>query len=170
VILGNEDIHVLKSIESAADKLISPLQDMEDHLHVPVNYYVIPLFAFANAGVDFSLLDISDLFSGVALAIMLGLVVGKFLGIFSFSWLAVKSGVVTLPEKVSWNSFISVCVICGIGFTVSMFIADLSYFNPEETGHMLLNKAKLGILTGSLISAVVGCILLDKSLPEAKGN
>lgn len=170
VILGNEDIHVLKSIESAADKLISPLQDMEDHLHVPVNYYVIPLFAFANAGVDFSLLDISDLFSGVALAIMLGLVVGKFIGIFSFSWLAVKSGIVTLPEKVSWNSFISVCVICGIGFTVSMFIADLSYFSSSEAGHMLLNKAKLGILCGSLISAVAGCILLEKSLPKEKEN
>ena len=168
VILQNEDIHVLKSIESAADKLISPLQDMEDHLHVPVNYYVIPLFAFANAGVDFSLLNFSDLFSGVGLAVLVGLVAGKLLGIFSFSWAAIKAGVVSLPEKSNWYSFASVCVICGIGFTVSMFIADLSYLSTPDASHMLLNKAKLGILCGSLISAVAGCVLLDKSLPKVK--
>lgn len=167
VILENEQIHVLKSIESAADKLISPLQDFEDHLHPHINYVVIPLFAFANAGIDLSVMSISDIFSGVGLSVMLGLVIGKFLGIFSFSWLAVKSGIVSLPVNSTWKSFASVCMICGIGFTVSMFIADLSYANIGDAGPMLLNQAKLGVLTGSIIAAVAGCLLLNRTLPKS---
>ena len=167
VVLDHDQVHTLKSIESAADKLISPLQDLEDHLHVPINYFVIPLFAFANAGVDLSLMNIGDIFGGVGLAVMLGLVVGKFLGVFSFSWLAIKSKIVTLPDNTSWKAFASVCVICGIGFTVSMFIADLSYSGVGEAGIMLLNQAKLGVLCGSVIAAVLGCVLLKYTLPQA---
>ena len=167
VVLDNEQIHTLKSIESAADKLISPLQDLEDHLHVPINWLVIPIFAFANAGVDLSLMSVGDLFSGVGLAVMLGLVAGKFLGVFSFSWIAVKSKIVTLPANTSWKAFASVCVICGIGFTVSMFIADLSYSGLGEEGYALLNQAKLGVITGSVIAALLGCTLLKYTLPEA---
>lgn len=167
VVLDNNQVHTLKSIESAADKLISPLQDLEDHLHVPINYFVIPIFAFANAGVDLSLMNAGDLFSGVGLAVMLGLVLGKFIGVFSFSWLAIKSKIVTLPVNTSWKAFASVCVICGIGFTVSMFIADLSYAGTGEVGFKLLNQAKLGVLTGSVFAAVLGCLLLNKTLPEA---
>lgn len=166
VILTKDQVHTLKSIESAADKLISPLQDLEDHLHVPINYFVIPLFAFANAGVDLSLMNVSDLFSGVGLSVMIGLVVGKFAGVFSFSWLAIKAKIVTLPANTSWGAFASVCVICGIGFTVSMFIADLSYMGAGEAGVLLLNKAKLGVLCGSLLSAVLGIILLNATLPK----
>ena len=167
VILENDQIHTLKSIESAADKLISPLQDFEDHLHPAINNVVIPLFAFANAGIDLSLMCVGDIISGVGLAVLLGLVVGKFAGIFSFSWIAVRSGIVTLPVNSNWKSFASVCMICGIGFTVSMFIADLSYLSTGEEGTMLLNQAKLGVLSGSLISAILGCVLLDKTLPKA---
>lgn len=166
VVLDNQQVHTLKSIESAADKLISPLQDLEDHLHVPINYFVIPIFAFANAGVDLSLMKAGDLVSGVALAVMMGLVAGKFLGVFSFSWLAVKSGIVTLPANTSWKAFASVCVICGIGFTVSMFIADLSYAGAGDAAFLLLNQAKLGVLCGSVIAAVLGCLLLNKTLPK----
>ena len=167
VVLNNDEVHTLKSIESAADKLISPLQDLEDHLHVPINYFVIPIFAFANAGVDLSLMKIGDLFSGVGLAVMLGLVLGKFIGVFTFSWVAVKTKIVSLPQNTTWKALASVCVICGIGFTVSMFIADLSYSGTGEAGFMLLNQAKLGVLTGSVIAAVLGCVLLNYTLPEA---
>ena len=170
VILENEQIHILKSIESAADKLISPLQDFEDHLHPHINYVVIPLFAFANAGIDLSVMSMNDIFSGVGLSVMLGLVIGKFLGIFSFSWVAVKSGIVSLPVNSTWKSFASVCVICGIGFTVSMFIADLSYLGVGEASSMLLNQAKLGVLSGSLIAAVAGCLLLNHTLPKSIDN
>jgi NhaA family Na+:H+ antiporter len=166
VVLTNEEIHVLKSIESAADKMISPLQDLEDNLHGVINFFVIPLFAFANAGIDLSQMSLGGLFSGVGLAVMLGLVAGKFLGVFSFSWLAIKAKLVTLPQGTSWKAFASVCVVCGIGFTVSMFIADLSYSGLGETGAALLNEAKLGVLCGSVISAALGCALLSKTLPK----
>lgn len=167
VVLTNDQIHTLKSIESAADKMISPLQDLEDNLHTLINYIVIPLFAFANAGIDLSTMSMESVLSGVGLAVMLGLVVGKFLGVFSFSWIAVKLGVVSLPAGSSWRAFASVCVVCGIGFTVSMFIADLSYAGLGTDGLALLDQAKLGVLLGSVISAIIGCVLLNKTLPKS---
>ena len=166
VVLTNAEIHTLKSIESAADKMISPLQDLEDNLHFPINFIVIPLFAFANAGIDLSQMDLGGIFSGVGLAVMVGLVLGKFLGVFSFSWLAVRLKFVSLPAGTDWKSFASVCVVCGIGFTVSMFIADLSYAGLGTAGAALLNQAKLGVLIGSVVSAVLGCVLLNKTLPK----
>ena len=168
IVLTNDQIHTLKSIESAADKMISPLQDLEDNLHAFINYLVIPLFAFANAGIDLSHMSVGTLFSGVSLAVMLGLVVGKFLGVFSFSWLAIRLKWVSLPAGASWQSFASVCMVCGIGFTVSMFIADLSYAGLGESGALLLDQAKLGVLCGSVISVIIGCILLHKTLPQSK--
>ncbi len=166
IVLTNEQIHTLKSIESAADKMISPLQDLEDNLHGLINYFVIPLFAFANAGIDLSQMSVGSLFSGVGLAVMLGLVLGKFIGVFSFSWLAIKLNIVRLPANTTWKAFASVCVICGIGFTVSMFIADLSYAGIGAEGAALLSQAKLGVLVGSVVSAVLGVILLGKTLPK----
>ena len=169
IVLTNEQIHTLKSIESAADKMISPLQDLEDNLHTLISYVVIPLFAFANAGIDLSQMSFGSLFSGVSLAVILGLVVGKFVGVFSFSWLAIRLKFVSLPKGTTWNSFASVCIICGIGFTVSMFIADLSYAGLGADGEAMLSQAKLGVLLGSVISALLGSILLNKTLPkEAK--
>ena len=166
IVLTNEQIHTLKSIESAADKMISPLQDLEDNLHFLINFIVIPLFAFANAGIDMSTMSIGSLFSGVGLAVMLGLVLGKFLGVFSFSWIAIRLKLVSLPNNTDWKSFASVCVVCGIGFTVSMFIADLSYAGLGADGPALLDQSKLGVLCGSVISAVLGCVLLNKTLPK----
>ena len=157
VVLTNEQIHTLKSIESAADKMISPLQDLEDNLHFLINYLVIPLFAFANAGIDLSGMSLGSLFSGVSLSVIIGLVLGKFLGVFSFSWLAVRMKIVALPAGATWKAFASVCVVCGIGFTVSMFIADLSYAGLGAQGAAFLNEAKLGVLCGSVISALLGC-------------
>jgi len=168
IVLTNDQIHTLKSIESAADKMISPLQDLEDNLHGLINYFVIPLFAFANAGIDLSDMSMSSLFSGVGLSVMLGLVLGKFIGVFSFSWLAIKLKIVNLPANTTWKAFASVCVVCGVGFTVSMFIADLSYAGSGAAGAALLDQAKLGVLVGSVIAAVLGCVLLGKTLPEAK--
>ena len=168
VVLTNHQIHTLKKLESAADKLISPLQDLEDHLHIPVNYFIIPLFAFANAGIDMSVMSLGGFFSGVSFAVFAGLVLGKVLGVFSFSWLAVRAGIVTLPQNTDWKSFASVCMICGIGFTVSMFIADLSYMGIGENSAMLLNQAKLGVMAGSILSAVIGVISLHMTLPQTR--
>ncbi len=166
IVLTNEQINILKSIESSADKLISPLQELEDRLSKLISFFIIPIFAFANAGIDISQMSASDLFSGVGLAVMLALVLGKFLGVFMFSFVAIKFRIVQLPANTTWNAFASVCVICGIGFTVSMFIADLSYAGLGAAGATLLSQAKLGILVGSILAALIGCFLLNKALPK----
>lgn len=166
MILTNNDIHKFKSIESAADKLISPLQELEDNLYSIIGYVVIPLFAFSNVGIDFSKMSVEGIAEGVGLSVMIGLVFGKFIGVFTFSWAAIKCKIVQLPEGCNWKAFASVCMLCGIGLTVSIFIADLSYASLGENGAMLLNQAKLGILCGSLVSAILGCILLNRYLPK----
>lgn len=166
MILTHNDIHKLKSIESAADRLISPLQELEDNLARIIGYIVIPLFAFSNVGIDFSEMSIGDIAGGVGLSVMTGLVLGKFIGVFSFSWVAIKCRIVQLPEGCNWKAFASVCMLCGIGLTVSIFIADLSYAPLGENGTHLLSQAKLGILCGSLISAIIGCFLLNRYLPR----
>lgn len=167
VVLTDDEIHMLKSVESASDHLISPLQDLEDALKTPINYFVIPLFAFANAGINFEGMSIASLFSGVGLAVFLGLLIGKFTGVFTATWLFIKLRVIQKPEGATWASFASVCMICGIGFTVSMFMAGLSY--PAEHAN-LLNDAKLGILMGTVASAVVGSLLLNATLPKEQPN
>ena len=166
MILTNNDIHKLKSIESAADQLISPLQELEDNLYKIIGYVVIPLFAFSNVGIDFSAMSMEETVGGIALSVMAGLILGKFIGVFTFSWAAIKCGIVQLPEGSNWKAFASVCMLCGIGLTVSIFIADLSYAPLGESGRVLLSQAKLGILCGSLISALIGCILLNRYLPQ----
>lgn len=166
MILTNNDIHKFKSIESAADKLISPLQELEDSLYSIIGYIVIPLFAFSNVGIDFSKMSVEGIAEGVGLSVMIGLIFGKFIGVFTFSWAAIKCKIVQLPEGCNWKAFASVCMLCGIGLTVSIFIADLSYASLGENGAMLLNQAKLGILCGSLVSAILGCILLNRYLPK----
>ena len=168
-ILTHEEIHKLKSIESAADKLISPLQEFEDSLHNIIGFIIIPLFAFANVGIDLSAMSIGSLVGGIGLSVVVGLVAGKFIGVFSFSWIAIKLGIVQLPQGASWQSFASVCMLCGIGLTVSIFIADLSYA-ALGNGTTLLSEAKLGILCGSIISAVLGCVLLNKYLPKEQNQ
>lgn len=168
LILSNSDIHKLKCIESAADKLISPLQELEDSLYKIVGYFVIPIFAFSNVGIDFSSMSLGDIVGGVSLPVMTGLVLGKFIGVFSFSWVAIKYRIVQLPEGCNWKAFASVCMLCGIGLTVSIFIADLSYASLGESGTQLLTQAKVGILCGSLIAAIFGSLMLNRYLPKNK--
>lgn len=165
-ILSNNQVSMLKSIEWASDRIISPLQDMEDMLQNPINYLVIPLFAFANAGINLSGMGLESLLQGAGLSIFLGLVIGKFLGVFSFSWISIKLGIVCLPKGCNWKNFASVCMLTGIGFTVSMFIANLSYSPLGEQGAHLLNDAKLGILAGSIAAGALGGFLLWKFLPK----
>lgn len=166
VVLNNDQIQTLKSIESASDHLISPLQKLEDDLREFINYIILPVFAFANAGVDLSGFAIADIFSGVSLAVIAGLVVGKFVGVFSFSWLAIKCKIASMPSGCNWKAFASVCMLCGIGFTVSMFIADLSYSPLGADGREMLDSAKLGILCGTIVSAIAGALLLRRNLPK----
>ncbi len=164
-ILTHQQLDWLKQIESASDKVISPLQDLEDTLHTVVNYFIIPLFAFANAGIYLLDMNPATIFEGVSLAIIVGLFIGKFAGIFIFSWAAIKLKLAPMPENTDWRMLASIAVLGGIGFTVSLFIANLSFGNETE----LLDHAKLGIVAGSLLSGIIGYVLLHLTLP-AKGT
>ena len=164
-ILDKNQMNLLKQIETASDKVISPLQDMEDTLHPFVNYIIVPLFAFANAGIFFGGMEISQLYSGIAPAIILSLVVGKFVGIFLFSWLTIICRLAPMPEGGNWSRMASVSMLGGIGFTVSLFIANLS-FGANASMAILLNDAKLGILVASILAGILGWLLLHFSLPQ----
>lgn len=165
-ILNKQQMNWLKEIESASDKVISPLQDMEDSLHPVVNYLIVPLFAFANAGIYFGDLQFSALFHGVAPAIIVGLVAGKFIGIFLFSWLCIKLGWAPMPEGCNWKQIGAVSMLGGIGFTVSLFIANLTFDGGDVYTLQMLNNAKLGILVGSFLAGFIGWLLLHLTLPK----
>jgi Na+:H+ antiporter, NhaA family len=162
IILTNDQIHELKNIEAASKKVISPLQYFEDRLSGLVNYIILPLFAFANAGIVFGTSP-ENLFGTVTFAVALGLIIGKPIGLYSFTWLSVKLNLVSLPDEVNWKSLFGVCCLGGIGFTVSLFIANLSFesVNPE-----MLNQAKLGIVIGTITSGIIGYYFLNKALPH----
>lgn len=165
-ILNKDQMNWLKEIESDSDKVISPLQDMEDSLHPLVNYIIVPLFAFANAGIYFGDMSIDQLFHGIAPAIIVGLVAGKFIGIFSASALCILLKWAPMPRGASWFSLASVAMLGGIGFTVSLFIANLSFSGPGAHLAELLNDSKLGILVGSLLAGILGWVALHFSLPK----
>ncbi len=165
-ILSKEQLNWLKEVESASDKVISPLQDLEDTLHPVVNYFIIPLFAFANAGIFLLNLEPASAIQGISLAIILGLVIGKFTGIFLFSWLTIILKLAPKPAHSNWSMLASISMLGGIGFTVSLFIATLSFTSGSAHDIYLLNHAKLGIVIGSLISGIIGFIWLHFTLPK----
>jgi NhaA family Na+:H+ antiporter len=165
-ILNRQQLDWLKQVESASDKVISPLQDMEDTLHPFVHYVIIPLFAFANAGIFLLDMDPVSIFQGISLAVICGLVIGKMLGIFVFSWLAIKLKMAPMPDNSTWKMLGAISMLGGIGFTVSLFIANLSFGTGSEHDNYLLNHAKLGIVVGSLLSGILGYIALRCTLPK----
>lgn len=164
-ILNKQQMNWLKQVESASDKVISPLQELEDTLHPFVNFFIVPVFAFANAGIFLLDMDPMSIFEGISLAVILGLVVGKFVGIFIFSFLTVKCRLAPMPAHSDWHMMASVAMLGGIGFTVSLFIATLS-FGGDITQINLLNHAKLGIVVGSVIAGLIGFLWLHKTLPH----
>ncbi len=164
VILAKNQTELLKKVESYSDHVISPLQHLEDRLHSFVYYFIIPVFAFANAGLDFAKMDISLNLEGAALPVLVGLVVGKFVGIFVFSFLAIKSKIVPMPNNANFKSIAGVAMLGGVGFTVSLFIATLSFTTEAEFG--LLMQAKFGVLLGSIIAGVLGYNILKYTLKK----
>lgn len=164
----------VRSLLWAARETISPLEYLEFALHPYVSFAIMPIFALANAGVP---LHLSDLASPVAIAVILGLVIGKPVGIVLFSWAAVASGLGKRPGGVSWMMIGGGGCLAGIGFTMAMFIASLAFVptkftDPEQAAAVqsLLDQAKIGVLAGSAISAALGMGLLTiapKPKPEA---
>jgi len=141
----------------------SPLKHLEHALHPYVAFAILPIFAFANAGISLEGISLSSLTDMLPLGIALGLLVGKPLGIFSFSWAAVKMGIAKLPEGINFVHIFAVSVLCGIGFTMSIFISSLA-FGPANAEFDTF--ARLGILMGSTTAAIIGYVLLHISLPK----
>lgn len=133
------------------------LSNMEHGVEPWVAYFILPLFAFANAGVDLSNVGLEALTDPVTLGIIVGLFIGKQLGIFGLCWLAIKSGIAKLPKGATWGQFYGVCALCGIGFTMSLFIGSLA-FETADAGYF--EQVKLGVLVASLLSAALGATLL----------
>ena len=148
-------------LEEACEDVQAPLQKLEHKLHTPVQFVIMPVFALANAGVALSLTSVGGETSRVVLGIIVGLVIGKPLGILLAAWLAVRSGIASLPPGVTWTHMAGVGVLAGIGFTMSLFIASLGFDEPE-----LLEAAKLGILGASLLAGTIGFLLLRRSQPS----
>lgn len=139
----------------------SPLKSMEHDLHSVVAFFVLPVFAFANAGISFSGVGPEQILHDVPLGIALGLFIGKQLGVFGFCWLAIKLKLTDLPKGMSWGSLYGTAALCGIGFTMSLFIGSLAF---EETGVNLMFDDRLGIILGSMVSGIAGYLVLHVSL------
>ncbi|MDH5301412.1 MAG: Na+/H+ antiporter NhaA [Gammaproteobacteria bacterium] len=159
-IMNNENQNaVLRSLSNGITLVTSPLQRMERSLHMPVAFLIIPIFALANAGIPISVDSMGEaLTSPVSLGVMAGLVLGKLLGIAGATWLAIKLGIGVLPEGANFKHVIGVGLLGGVGFTMSIFIAELAFSNSPE--HLLM--AKTGILIGSIVAGVAGYLWLYK--------
>ena len=140
----------------------SPLERAEHGLFPWVSFFIMPLFAFANAGVSLDGLSVSEMLAPLPLGIALGLFIGKQLGVMSFTWLSVRTGLCRLPDGVSWLQTYGVACLTGIGFTMSLFIGTLAFDRPEH-----LDAVRLGVLMASACSAVLGVIVLRRTLGEA---
>jgi NhaA family Na+:H+ antiporter len=145
-----------------------PLTRLEHALHPWVAFGILPVFAFFNAGVSLAGLSVADLLQPIPLGIMLGLLVGKQVGVFSFAWLAVKLGIARLPAGVDFRQVYGAAVLCGIGFTMSLFIGMLAFEN-SAAGEVIVTD-RLGVLSGSLLSAVIGYVVLNFVLPRPRSS
>jgi NhaA family Na+:H+ antiporter len=152
-----KDRETLLAAEFAAREALSPVERLELGLHPWVGFVIMPLFAFANAGVPLSL---ENLFGPVTAAIMLGFCVGKPLGVVSFTWLAVRTGIAVRPPELSWSLLLGGGFLAGIGFTMALFIANLAY------GDASIGNAKLSILLASVLSAIAGLVILTWSTAD----
>lgn len=150
-------------LPDARDGQPSPLHEFEQALHPWVAFGVLPVFAFANAGVPLAGVTAGQLLHPVSLGIVAGLFVGKQVGIVLLSWLAVRCGLASLPRDVSWGLIYGASLLCGIGFTMSLFIASLAF---EQGGGAYLGLERIGILAGSTIAGVAGYAVLRRQLRE----
>ncbi|MBC3778433.1 Na+/H+ antiporter NhaA [Pseudomonas sp. SWRI99] len=134
----------------------SPLLTLEHALHPWVAYGILPLFAFANAGLSLSGVTVESFTHDVPMGIAIGLLLGKTIGVFGLTWLAVKIGIAALPQGANWGQILGVAILCGIGFTMSLFVGSLA-FEPGVSDYAGMDR--MGILTGSILAAVIGYVV-----------
>lgn len=143
----------------------SPLMELEHDLHGAVALFVLPIFAFCNSGIDLSDATLDFFVHGVPVGIALGLFVGKQVGVFSFIWLGIRLRITSMPNGMNWGSLYGMSALCGIGFTMSLFIGSLAF---DQTSELLVFDERLGIVIGSLLSGIAGMLILRKYLPPVE--
>ena len=153
-----EEHSVIHTLEVNVQMVESPLHRIEHELQPWISFLVMPLFALANAGVDVTHNIVGAAKHPLSYGILFGLFAGKPAGIFLFSWVAARTGLATVPDGVSWPQILGAAWLCGIGFTMSLFIAGLAF--EDET---LLSVSKIAILAASLVSGIAGCLVLARS-------
>ena len=154
-------------MRDSRDSSKSPLRMLEHDLHSVVAYGVLPIFAFVNGGIDLAGVSVESIMHSVPLGIATGLFIGKQVGIFLLCFLAIKLGLARMPEGANWGSLYGVSVLCGVGFTMSLFVASLAFENVPFSPEQVFDE-RLGIIVGSLLSAIVGFLVLHVSLPKAR--
>lgn len=154
-------------MRSKTDPEHSPLKSLEHDLHSVVAFFVLPVFAFANAGISFASVTAEQMLHNVPIGIALGLFAGKQIGIFGLCWLCIKLNFAQLPKGMSWSGLYGTAALCGIGFTMSLFVGSLAF---EETGVNLLFDERLGIIIGSLLSGIIGYLVLNAALKKPITN
>jgi len=156
-ILNDQQKGILSQMEYSVNRVQPPLNRAENTLHLPVGILIIPIFALANAGVAINWSELGTLiFEPVSAGVISGLVIGKLIGIFGVAWLMIKLGLARLPSSSTMNQLFGTAFLGGIGFTMSIFIAELAWVDPG----LLLVEAKTGILVASLLAAIIGLVWL----------
>ena len=163
MVSNSEQYEALRTIDLAATDMLPPGLVLERYLHLGQAFLILPLFAFFNAGVTIGGDIFQTLANPVSLGIVLGLVLGKQIGVFLFSWLAIKTGRAALPAGVTWGQIWGASCLAGVGFTMSLFISELAFKDPE-----IVSEAKIGILAASLVAGIMGYLVLTRALPKRK--
>jgi NhaA family Na+:H+ antiporter len=146
------------------DDAESPLMVLENDLHHVVAFGVLPIFAFVNAGISLRGVGVAEILHPVPLGIALGLFAGKQLGVFLFCFAAIRLGLARLPDDFGWGALYGVAILCGVGFTMSLFVGSLAFENVALDAQMVFDE-RLGIILGSLLSGVAGYLVLNRALP-----
>ena len=139
---------------------------MEHDLHFWVAFFILPLFAFVNAGIDLCDVSLDQMSTGVPLGIMAGLFLGKQIGVFGFSWIAIKLGLAKLPDNSTWVQLYGVSILTGIGFTMSLFVDSLAFTD----GDLYQQADKLAVLVASFSAGIVGYMILRFARVEAESS
>jgi NhaA family Na+:H+ antiporter len=157
-LVTHEQLHILDEIRYYSKAAMTPLQRLEHAMHPLVAFIVMPIFALANAGITFSDSFLVNLVSNVSLGVIFGLTFGKFIGIVLISKILVKFRIATLPKDVNWRQIYGVALLAGVGFTMSLFITDLAFFNTDY-----ILQSKIGIFVASFLCGIVGYLILRKA-------
>jgi len=157
-LISTEQYHILEKVKQLSLDAETPLQKIENALHPWVAFVIMPLFALANAGLHFTSSFFISLLNPVSIGVLSGLVTGKFIGIFVFTWLTVRFKFAQLPLQADWRHVLGVSLLAGVGFTMSLFITELAFSDDA-----MIDNAKSGILLASVVSGIVGLLVLNKT-------